>query len=300
MAELVAEHLGKEFGKFRAITDVSFKLSGYGCFGYLGPNGAGKTTTMKLFSSLLKPSEGRALVNGFDVAKQPSLALKAVGSLIEDPEPYPFMTVSEFIEFAVKVRGESLKADTKGLDEILTLPPLDSKCSKLSKGQRRRVYLAALLAQDPDIFILDEPSGGLDPAESVVFRNLIIQLKKRKMIFLSSHLLYEVAQICDEVMFINRGSIVQMGNVQEISKRFTSRALKVEFEQVVREERLIELVKNGLIMNYKKEADGAYVLSFDGKDETRKLIVDELYRMGLRSLHDAQLSLEQAYMDLMI
>ncbi len=298
MAELIAERLGKEFGKFNAVKDVSFRLDGCGCFGYLGPNGAGKTTTMKLFSSLLRPSEGRALVNGFDVAGQRSLALKAVGSLIEDPEPYPYMTGREFIEFSVKVRDQNRKADTKGLEEFLTLPPLDVKCSKLSKGQRRRVYLAALLAQDPDIFILDEPSAGLDPAESVVFRNTIMKLKKDRMIFLSSHLLYEVAQVCDYVMFINKGKIVEKGNVQEISKRFVSRALRVEFEPIAKEERLIELTRMGLVLGFDKEAERTYVLKFDGKDETRKAIVDELYRMGLRSVQDAQLSLEQAYLDL--
>ena len=299
MIELVAEDLSKTFGKSPALVDVSFRLEERGCFGYLGPNGAGKTTTMKLFASLLKPTSGKAWVNGFEVAKQPTLALKAVGSLIEDPEPYPFMTVGEFIRFAVKLRDENNRYDMNALGETLTLPPLDTRCSKLSKGQKRRVYLAALLAQDPEIFILDEPSGGLDPAESVVFRNVIMQLKKAKMVFLSSHLLYEVAQVCDQVLFINKGRIVERGTVQEISKRFASRALKVDFERAVGEERLLELVQKGLVLRYKREAEETYTLDFDGKDETRKALVDELYRMGIRSVHDAQLGLEQAYMDLM-
>jgi ABC-2 type transport system ATP-binding protein len=299
LAELVAEGLYKNFGNFRALDDVSFKLEGKGCFGYLGPNGAGKTTTMKLFTSLLRPSSGRALVNGFEVARQPTLALKAVGSLIEDPEPYPFMTVQEFIGFAVKVRDENKKPDMAHLNELLELPPLDRKCLKLSKGQKRRVYIAALMAQDPEVFILDEPSAGLDPTESVVFRNTIIKLKKDKTVFLSSHLLYEVTQTCDQVMFINQGRIVERGTVQEISKKFTSKTLRVEFDAVVDEARLEALVESKIVLSYAKEGDRTYVLNFDGRDETRKAIVDEIYPMGIRSLQDAQLGLEQAYMDLM-
>ncbi len=298
MTELVAERLGKQFGKFKALSDVSFKLQGYGCFGYLGPNGAGKTTTMKMFTSLLKPDEGKAMINGFDVSEHPSLALKAVGSLIEDPEPYPFMTVREFIEFAVRVRNKGEPVDLAGLNDTLTLPRLEGRCSKLSKGQKRRVYLAALLAQDPEIFILDEPSGGLDPAESMVFRNLIMKLKKDKMIFLSSHLLYEVAQVCDEVIFINKGRIVERGSIEEISKRFASKALRVEFDRTIAAEGLVELVKTGLVLRYVKEAERTYVLQFDGREETRKAIVDELHHIGLRSVQDSQLRLEQAYMDL--
>lgn len=295
----MSEDLCKTFGKSNALEHVSFELEGRGCFGYLGPNGAGKTTTMKLFTSLLKPTNGRALVNGFDVAKQPTLALKTVGSLIEDPEPYTFMTVREFIEFAVKVRGENGKPDVARLNELLGLPPLDRKCSKLSKGQKRRVYIAALLAQDPDVFILDEPSGGLDPAESIALRNLIVQLKKDRMVFLSSHLLYEVTQVCDQVMFINHGKIVESGPIGEISRRFTSKALRVEFDQAVDERTLNELCENNLVLSYSREADRIYVLNFDGKEETRRAIVDEMHRQGIRSLQDAQLSLEQAYMDLM-
>jgi ABC-2 type transport system ATP-binding protein len=298
LAELVAEGLTKNFNGFRAVDDVSFKLEGTGCYGYLGPNGAGKTTTMKLFTSLLRPSKGKALVNGFEVSKHPTKALKSVGSLIEDPEPYNFMTVQEFIEFAVKIRDENRKPDLAHLNEMLDLPPMDRKCAKLSKGQKRRVYIAALVAQDPEILILDEPSAGLDPAESVVFRNMIIQLKKDRTVLLSSHLLYEVTQVCDSVLFINKGKIVESGTVQEISKKFASKSLRVEFSVPVDESKVRGLQEMGLLTGYGKENDRLYALDFDGKEETRQAIVAEVYRLGLRSIQDAQLSLEQAYLDL--
>jgi ABC-2 type transport system ATP-binding protein len=175
---------------------------------------------------------------------------------------------------------------------------MDRKCAKLSKGQKRRVYIAALVAQDPEILILDEPSAGLDPAESVIFRNMIMQLKKDRTVFLSSHLLYEVTQVCDSVLFINKGKIVESGTVQEISKKFASKSLRVEFSVPVDESRVRALQERGLLTGYGKENDKLYALDFDGKEETRQAIVDEVYRLGLRSIQDAQLSLEQAYLDL--
>jgi len=298
LAELVAESLTKNFGGFRALDEVSFKLGGNGCHGYLGPNGAGKTTTMKLFTSLLRPSRGKALVNGFEVSKHPTQALKSIGALIEDPEPYNFMTVQEFVEFAVRIRDENKRPDLTHLNDLLDLPPMDRKCSRLSKGQKRRVYIAALAAQDPEILILDEPSAGLDPAESVVFRNMILQLKKDRTVFLSSHLLYEVTQVCDSVLFINKGKIIESGTVEELSRKFVSRAVRIELSGPIDESKLKALQGRGLISGFQMESDRAFTLDFDGKEETRKALVDEFYPLGLRTIQDAKLGLEQAYLDL--
>ena len=253
---------------------------------------------MKLFTTLLRPSRGKALVNGFEVSKHPTQALKSIGALIEDPEPYNFMTVREFIEFAVKIRDENKKPDLAHLNEMLDLPPMDRKCARLSKGQKRRVYIAALAAQDPEILILDEPSAGLDPAESVVFRNMILQLKKDRTVFLSSHLLYEVTQVCDSVLFINQGKIVESGTVDELSKRFSPKALRIEFYTAIDESNLKGWQDRGLVSGYQKESDRAFILDFDGRDETRKSLVDAAYPLGLRAIQDAKLGLEQAYLDL--
>ncbi len=296
--DLVADAVGKRFGNFVALENVSFKLHGTGCFGYLGPNGAGKTTTMKLFSSLLRPNSGTATVNGIDVAKEPTRALRSIGALIEDPEPYAFMSVKDFINFSAKIRGKPLP-DIGQLHALLDLPPLDRKCSALSKGQKRRVLIATLLAQDPEILLLDEPSAGLDPAEAVVFRNLILKLKADKMIFLSSHLLYEVTQVCDYALFINKGKLVEQGRVEDITKRFSSKAIRVEFLSEVPEAKLKALVDQKLALSYTKEGSLAYILNFDGRDDTRKRMLDQLFPLGIKNVQDAQLGLEQAYMDLM-
>ncbi len=129
---------------------------------------------MKILTSLIRPKGGSATINSVDVVRNPTRALKYVGSLVEDPEPYPFMTVREFITFAANIRGIR-NPPIDQLNHTLDLPPLGSKCSKLSKGQKRRVFLGAILAQDPEVLILDEPTAGLDPAESIIFRNLVTQ-----------------------------------------------------------------------------------------------------------------------------
>lgn len=297
--ELVAQGLTKIFGNFKALDNVDFNIEGKGCYGYLGPNGAGKTTTMKIFTNLLRPTKGKALINGIDVNKEPVKALRYVSALIEDPEPYSYMQVEEFIKFACKLRGTQIDSKTLlDLSEKLKLPPLNSNCAKLSKGQKRRVYLAGLLAQNSDIYILDEPTAGLDPEESIIIRNILAEMKKEKLIFLSSHLLYEVTQVCDYVLFLNKGRIIEKGYVSEISSKFTSKSLRVEFSKPVDEQVIRSLIDSQLITQYRKENDFSYILQYDGKDETRRSIIQILTKYELRSFFDSTLGLEEAYLKL--
>ncbi len=295
--ELIAENLEKHFGRFAALDKISFKMKGHGCFGYLGPNGAGKSTTMKIFTTLLRPNGGNAIINGIDVAKSPTKALMHVGALVEDPEPYNFMTVKEFITFAAKIR-KIKSVDMKMLNDLLKLPPMDRRCSALSKGQKRRVMIAAIVAQDPDILILDEPSSGLDPAESIIFRDLILRLKKEKLIFLSSHILYEITQTCNYIFFINNGRIIKSGKTSSFIKKFKSKAIKIAFIDSVPEHAMTSLVHSGLVKDYEKDGGKNYTLNFDGKDSTRREIIDRVHKFGIRTVEDAQLGLEKAYLDL--
>ncbi|MEM0120367.1 MAG: ABC transporter ATP-binding protein [Thermoprotei archaeon] len=285
--ELLAEGLTKRFGETVALDRVSFKIDKKGCYGYLGPNGAGKTTTMKIFTNLLRPSGGKAYINGVDVNREPVRALRSVGSLVEDPEPYGYLSVGEFIEYAAKIRGAS-KPDLDGLKSQLDLPELNRRCSRLSKGQRRRVYIAALLAQNAEILMLDEPSSGLDPKEAQILRDTIRELKRDRIVLLSSHLLYEVNIVCDYLYFIYKGKIVEEGKLEDVSKKFTSKALRIEFYS--RPENL-----DGLGYRFETEGERYIIVYYDGSDAQRREILDKVYPLGVRSFADAELGLEEAY-----
>ena len=296
--DIVLDNVSKRFGNLTVLDRVSLDIEGKGCFGYLGPNGAGKTTSMKVLTSLIRPDTGTASINGFSVTKEPTKALKFVGSIVEDPEPYSSMNVREFITFAARIRGVAdLHLDE--LTRLLDLPPLDSRCNKLSKGQKRRVLLGAVVAQTPEVLILDEPTAGLDPKESLIFRNMILSMKKEKLVLLSSHLLYEVTQLCDRVTFIDKGRIIASGGVEELARRFSPKSIKVEFARPLDEAEVAALRQRGLATGYSRESERTYVISFDGTEEGRERLVEEVVKLHIRTLQDAGLGLEQAYTELM-
>ncbi len=184
------------------LRDLSFRYEGAGAVGYLGPNGAGKTTTLKLLVGLLRPSRGHAYLNGIDPMVNRKRALWDVGALIETPEPYPTLNVHEALDAVGRARGLSRDDVDREVDrchELLDLPPLGQRIGWLSKGQRQRVALAATLMGDPSVLLLDEPTSGLDPAERVLVRRLLIRLKRDHLVFMSSHQMLEVTEVCDRL-----------------------------------------------------------------------------------------------------
>jgi len=221
--EITAINLTKSFGVERGVTGLNFKFDKPGLVGYLGPNGAGKTTTLKLFSNLLFPTSGKAIVNGIDVRESPAEALSNISALVESPEPYPHQTASEFLEFVGKIRGMSTADTKKRITELadqLHLESLTKRTGKMSKGNKQRVMLAATFLPDSDIVLLDEPTGGLDPAEAKDVRDVLKGMKKDKLIIMSSHLLYEVTDVADDIIFINGGKILLIDTVENVSKKF--------------------------------------------------------------------------------
>jgi len=284
-----------------ALRDATFSYTGPGAIGYLGPNGAGKTTTLKLLTGLLRPTRGTALLNGVDVARDRKRALADVGAIIESPEPYPSQTVSEAIEMAGEFRSglsASLTGEIRQLRDQLDLPPLDARCGRLSKGQRQRVSIAASLVRDPRVIILDEPTSGLDPKERIVIRNLLNQLKKDHLILMSSHLMQEVTEICDQVLFINQGQIILRDTVQNVAGQFRTKAVDVEFATPV----LLDQIR-ALGPGFRDAAvvgERRFRIPFDGSTDARAAILRALVGVGpVISYGSASLALEDAYLALM-
>ncbi len=200
MPSIVAENLTKRYGSFTALSNLNLKIEGSKCVGFLGPNGAGKTTTLKIFTDMIRASEGRALINGVDVHLNKKKAMSSVGALIESPEIYPALTPRDALSMVAEIRGLPRAEKRKKIEEVVSEVKmeewLDKKVGKFSKGMKQRINIAAALLSDPDVFLLDEPTTGLDPRGMAEVRDIVKSLKTRnRLIFMSSHLLNEVLRI---------------------------------------------------------------------------------------------------------
>jgi ABC-2 type transport system ATP-binding protein len=217
------QHLSKRYGPVAAVQDVSFRVERGEILGFLGPNGAGKTTTMRVLTGYMPPTEGKAIVAGFDVFEQPIEAKRRTGYLPETPPLYPDMTVAEYLAFVAKIKGvpsADRKARVKAvMDRTRIADMADRLCSRLSKGYRQRVGLAQALIHNPDVLILDEPTAGLDPKQIIETRELIKELAGDHTIILSTHILPEVSQTCQRVVIINKGKVVAVDTPDNLTAR---------------------------------------------------------------------------------
>ena len=207
------EGLTKKYGQLTALDHLELKLEGSKCVGFLGPNGAGKTTALKLLSDMIFPTEGECFINGISVQEERKKALAEVGLLIETPEIYPSLTPREALGMIADLRGIphsewNTRIETV-LSEVKMLEWADKKVGSFSKGRKQRINIAASLVHDPEIVILDEPATGLDPRGMAEVRDIVRSLKKRsRLIFMSSHILQEVTDVCDEIALIDKGKLI--------------------------------------------------------------------------------------------
>jgi ABC-2 type transport system ATP-binding protein len=225
MASIKLVNVYKRFGKKLVLDNISFEPSRNGAIGYLGPNGAGKTTTFKVLLGLLKPTSGAAYINGIDVRKDRKNALLNVGSIVESPEGQPGQTVREAIEMAGAYKGlnkQQVAAQIENYESSLKLPDLSFKINELSKGLKQRVSLMMALIAEPNVLILDEPTEGLDPAERIRFMQLINSIKKDRLILISSHIIPEIREVCDSIILINNGKIIDSGTITELQRKYGS------------------------------------------------------------------------------
>jgi ABC-2 type transport system ATP-binding protein len=217
------KELTKKYARTIAVDHVSFEVQKGQIVGFLGPNGAGKTTTMRMLTCFLPPTAGSATVAGFDVLEQPLEVKKRIGYLPETPPLYPEMETAEYLKFVGRLKGLSGAEVNKRVDYVCErCAVVDVKTKllgKLSKGYRQRVGLAQAIIHNPDVLILDEPTAGLDPKQINETRELIRGLAGDHTIILSTHILPEVEQTCQQVIIINKGKLVATDSVQNLQAR---------------------------------------------------------------------------------
>lgn len=213
--------LSKYFGSFKAVDQISFTVPKGQVLGFLGPNGAGKSTTMKMITGFIEPSSGTALIEGIDISKDPIAVKSRIGYLPESAPSYGEMTPCEFLNFIAEIR--KVPDQNESVNKIRSICFLEDVWHKpienLSKGYRQRVGFAQALIHDPDILILDEPTDGLDPNQKHEVRQLIKKLGKDKTIILSTHILEEVEAVCERVIILASGKIVEDATPEQLLAR---------------------------------------------------------------------------------
>ncbi|HYL85346.1 MAG TPA: ATP-binding cassette domain-containing protein, partial [Candidatus Angelobacter sp.] len=215
--------LTKKYARNTAVDHISFEVEKGQIVGFLGPNGAGKTTTMRMLTCFLPPSSGTATVAGFDVLEQPLEVKKRIGYLPETPPLYQEMRTTEYLMFVGKLKGlsgQELRQRVEAVCERCAIADVKQKLlGKLSKGYRQRVGLAQAILHNPEVLILDEPTAGLDPKQINETRDLIKSLAGDHTIILSTHILPEVEQTCQQVIIINKGKLVATDSVNNLQSR---------------------------------------------------------------------------------
>jgi ABC-2 type transport system ATP-binding protein len=298
--------LTKRFGSFTALDHLNLKVDGAKCVGFLGPNGAGKTTTLKMFTDLIFPSEGEAFINGVSVQKDRKRALSVCGDLIESPEIYPSLTPREAFQMSGSLRGmrsdEIASRTATVLEEVKMTEWADQKFGSFSKGMKQRVNIAAALLSDPEVVILDEPSTGLDPRGMAEVRTIVRGLKKgHRLIFMSSHILSEVVDVCDQVALLDRGKLLFADSLANVTKRLGGgvRAVEAEFASPLDETVLASQIGTFPEVGGWSRTDPTRItLQVKGGpvEQARLLQKIAALQLGLLSFRESRSALEEVYL----
>jgi ABC-2 type transport system ATP-binding protein len=223
-------NLSKRYGSFLALDDLNLSIEKGTVFGFVGQNGAGKSTTFSILATLLAPTTGTATVNGFNISKEPKLVRRQIGYMPDFFGVYDQLKAEEYLDFygaSYKIPSDQRKKLIPQLLELVNLShKKDSYVDLLSRGMKQRLCLARCLIHDPEVLILDEPASGLDPRARIEMREILKELKKMgKTILISSHILPELSEMCDEIGVIDNGRLVAHGSVSDI--QFQLRADKL-------------------------------------------------------------------------
>ncbi|HEU4338522.1 MAG TPA: ABC transporter ATP-binding protein [Planctomycetota bacterium] len=285
---ITIDRFAKSYDRFVAVKELSLDIPKGEIFGFIGPNGAGKTTTFRFLSTLLEPTSGRATINGFDVVREVRDVRRHIGYMPDSFGVYNGMRVWEFLDFFAVAYGVARTQRSRLIHDCLALVDLHHKrndlVNALSRGMKQRLCLAKTLVHDPPVLILDEPASGLDPRARVEMKELLKELRQMgKTIFISSHILSELADTCTSVAIVERGELLAAGSIDSILRALREHR---DVEVVVLNDQPgaeLFLSHHPKIASVTKD-DGVLRFEFSGSDEELAVVSDELYARKHRPL----------------
>jgi len=295
--------LHKRFARTVAVDTISFSFDSGHVFGFVGPNGAGKTTTMRVIATLEEPTSGDVLINGVSVREEPEYARRTVGYVPDSLPAHADVTVHEYLDFfarAYGLRGSARGDAVRAVEEFTGVTTiLDKQIKALSKGMKQRVTLGRALIPNPDVLILDEPAAGLDPRARVELRELLILLaQQKKAILISSHILTELTEICNGVVIIERGKILETGTIDDVLKKSTPhRALCVRV--LDRQHDLLkELLQTPNVVGA-REVNGEVYFELEGEEARSSELLGGLVAKGFKvaEFRQTKANLEDIFMN---
>ncbi len=298
------KNLSMRFGGFQAVQNLSFDVGHGEIFGFIGPNGAGKTTTIRVLSTMLEPTAGTVEVCGKDTTYDPEEVRRLIGYMPDHAGVYERITVGEFLQFFAAAVGVP-KHVVAGVIELTDIGPLrDRMVTSLSKGQKQRVQLARVLLHDPKVLILDEPASDLDPRARIEMRDLLVDLAKNgKTVFLSSHILTELAEVCTQVAILERGRLVACGPVDAIGRSMRNETHKdtarLRILPGAHDERATDIVRaTAGVHDVTPVQKGFLSFAYQGGDETIAAVVSALVAggVGVVGVEPERSELEQVFL----
>jgi ABC-2 type transport system ATP-binding protein len=296
-------NLKKHYGATRAVNDISFTFESGQIFGFVGPNGAGKSTTMRILATLDEPTSGDALIDGISVVEEPEKSHALVGYVPDALPEHRDISVHEYLDFfarAYGIRGSRRRKVVEEIEEFTNLLGIREKhINALSKGMKNRVSVARALVHDPPVLVMDEPASGLDPRARIELRELLKVLAGQgKAILISSHILTELAEICNGAVFIERGKILRAGTLEQLLEEDTPHRTVI----IRPLERLLDLRKHLLVKPNIEEVravDSALEVDVAGDEEDCSELLGELVNEGYRIIEfrPRRADLEQIFMN---
>lgn len=294
--------LTKDYGDRRALHSISFDANQGEIVGFLGPNGAGKTTTMRILTGYMPPTDGTAIVAGYDVVEESLEVRRRVGYLPETVPLYTEMTALDYLKFMADLRHipDSEERAYETLEMVDLQDRANGYIGNFSKGMRQRVGLAQALIHRPEVIILDEPTIGLDPAQVVEIRNVIREIGKDRTVLLSTHILSEAQQICDRVLIINKGQIVAEDTPENLQSRLVGSQRVVLRVRGDSDELPGKIQKLKGVRDVEAKPDGSVEFEFSAGQDVRPQVAKAVVQAGfdLLEMRPVGLSLEEIFLEL--